>query len=134
MTPTTETRLAPTKEETVRAEIARGESERVPVSRGMLVGLLERRFALSHTEAWRWVDEWCDEHAPATPGYLSNEFGTYWLKIVALANGVIGLAVIGWGVREWGVPRHTAWPWFAMGVLFLGLGGALNYARSFRKA
>ena len=120
-------------EDILQTELDKGRADCSPVSRQMLAKRLERDLGLSHREAWAKVDEWCDESAPAVPAYLGGEFGTYWLKSVAIANVTLGFGVFGWAARE-AQRGHQAWPWFAGGVLLFGVGGVLTYVRSFTRA
>ena len=113
-------------------EVKRSEDARSPVSRQMLVRRLEREAGLSHRDAWAKVDEWCEERAPMVPSYLSGEFGTYWLKVVAIANVALGCGLFYWAVRQW-QSKAVAWPWFCAGVLLFGIGGVLTYVRSLQR-
>lgn len=120
-----------TTEQMIDSAIKKAREELTPISRRMLALMISQKKSLPFKEAMDIVDEYCDEHAPAVPGYVSSEFIIYWLKAVAVFFVLIGLGIVFWGVSVFRV-RGVAWPHFAGGTIVIGL-GALAWVKSLER-
>ncbi|RYG34965.1 hypothetical protein EON81_14085 [bacterium] len=104
----------------ISREIAAARADLRPVSRRSLALVLVAQKHLPFREAMDVVDGWCDEHAPAIPGYVGSEFGIYWLKFLAVAFVIVGLGVAWQGVRMVQTGK-AGWPWWAGATVFVGI-------------
>jgi hypothetical protein len=112
--------------------IAEAREKYTPISRRMIAHKLVSAKNLPYKEAIEIVDAYCDEHESAIPGYISSEFGIYWLKVIAVANVAIGIFFAYWGVRAFQSPRTFAmpyWAWFVITTLFVGF-AVLSWVQS----
>lgn len=109
-------------------EIAKARTEVRPISRLTLTKLLQSTYALHLHDAERYVDEYCDDKAPAVPTFLSTEFGVPYLKIVGIAQVVLAVMVVLFPVV---FPRAdlTLWPAAIIGAA-LAVSGGLCVFRS----
>jgi len=130
MSPSTGSQVAAeTNEEMIAAAIEKAREDLKPISRRMLGLMLNQKRNLPYKEAIEIVDAYCDEKAPYIPGYVSSEFGIYWLKVIAVFNVLIGVTVAYFGVRAYQDPKQIAWPWFCVATIFIGL-AALSWVKS----
>ena len=113
-------------EHTLVTEIAQAREVARPVSRLTLTRLLQSQYSLHPHEAERFVDQYCDDKAPAVPTYLSDEFGVPYLKIIGSVQLVIAA---GFYIFPLIFPRAdlTFWPAMILGTIFAGLGGFCIY-------
>ena len=80
-------------EQTLADEIARARAEVRPISRLTLSRLIQSKHSVNPHDAERFVDTYCDEKAPGVPTYLSSEFGVPYLKVLAIANVIVCVAL-----------------------------------------
>ena len=133
MSSTTDLKVAPCSE-VIERELERARVELRPISRRALREVLVKELGLSAKDAEIAVDGYCEERAPYTPDYLSNEFILPYIKLAGLVFGVIALGLIAWGVELWQQHLQHSWMFFVSGaVLFtlsaIGLLKALRYER-----
>ena len=107
----------------VANEIAIAERDRVPTSRQKLSHLVATEFRLPPAEATTLVDEYCDDKAPGVPYYLKEEFESPFLKVMAVVNSILGIAVIWYGASVWHKGGKTTWPWFLLGAVLVACAG-----------
>jgi hypothetical protein len=112
----------PTVEVIIQAEIAKARANYSPISRRMIALALHDQKQIPYREAFDMVDVYCDEHESAVPGYISSEFGIFYLKVIAVLNVFVGLVLAYFGVRAFQNPRGTmpSWAWFTITTLFIG--------------
>ncbi len=132
MSDTTDLKVAPCSE-VIEREIERARVELRPISRRALRSVLVSELRLSPKDAELAVDEYCEEQAPYTPDYLSNEFILPYIKLAGLVFVIFSLGLIAWGAHLW-EDRRPSWPFFLIGaVLFvlsaIGLLKALRFER-----
>lgn len=123
-------------EEIIQGEVTKAREAYKPISRRMIALALAEKRKIQMKEAMDLVDEYCDEHEPAIPGYISSEFGIYYLKVVAIANVGIGIFLCYLGVQAFKNPRAPGLPsyaWFVLGTLFVGF-AALCWVKSVERA
>lgn len=133
MSSTTDLKVAPCSE-VIERELERARVELRPISRRALREVVIRELGIPHKDAELAVDSYCEERAPYTPDYLSNEFLLPYVKLTGLIFGLIALGLIGYGADLWQKHQPNSWPFFVGGaVLFLlsavGLLKALRYER-----
>ncbi|MHB8638061.1 MAG: hypothetical protein ACYC96_16515 [Fimbriimonadaceae bacterium] len=133
MSSTTDLNVAPCSE-VIERELERARVELRPISRRSLREVLVKELHISPKDAEIAVDSYCEELAPYTPDYLSNEFILPYIKLAGLVFGIIALGLIAWGVDLWEKRLPHSWPFFVVGaVLFflsaVGLLKALRYER-----
>jgi hypothetical protein len=107
----------------IAQEIAIAERDRVPTSRQRLSQLIVAEFKLPPADAADLVDEYCDENAPGVPYYLKEEFENPFLKVMAIFNSILGIAVIWYGSTLWHKGGKTTWPWFVFGAILVACAG-----------
>lgn len=117
--------------ELVNLEIETARKELRPTSRRALALMVRRETGLQFRDAFDLVDSYCNEKHPAIPAYLSSEFVVYWLKAVAVANILIGIAAAWYGGRLHSQDK-LAWPAFCLATVFCGL-GAMSWVKSIEK-
>ena len=122
---------SPTATQVIEREIERARVQLKPISRRSLRERLVHEQKLSPKEAEELVDAYCEERAPYTPDYLSDEFLLPYIKLAGLVFVIISLLTIGYGAHLW-INSERSWPWFVIGaVLFtisgVGLVKALRY-------
>jgi hypothetical protein len=105
----------------VQREIARAEDDRKPISRQMLADIVQEQLGLPHADAFSIVDRYCEDNAPAVPGYLQEEFAIPYLKVIAIINVIVGLGIFWMGVLKW-KQSNPIWPYLTVGTIFCGLG------------
>ena len=132
MAETTDFKVAPCSE-VIEREIEKARVELRPISRRALRSVLVQELGISPKDAELTVDTYCEEQAPYTPDYLSNEFILPYIKLAGLVFVIVSLGLIAWGAHLW-EERRPSWPFFLIGaVLFvlsaIGLMKALRYER-----
>jgi hypothetical protein len=115
----------------IEREVREAEGERRAISRQELAELVHASTGIPTAEAFTMVDRYCDEHAPAVPHYLAEEFAIPWLKGVAVLNIAIAIGFYYWGIKlaRLGQP---GWPYLVAGTIFLGL-SALAWVKSIER-
>jgi len=108
--------------ERIAHEINKAEYDRIPTSRQKLSQLIVAEFKFPPAEAADMVDEYCDEKAPAVPQYLSDEFESPFLKVMAVVNSVLAIASIWYGANRWH-QQKTSWFWFVFGAFLVACAG-----------
>lgn len=114
----------------LEAEIEEARAQMRPISRTTLAHMLHDQHFVSQHDAERFVDRYCDDKAPGVPTFLSNEFGTPYLKVVAVLNVVVAIALLVVGTRFL-KPGAPTWLGMGLGTLFL-FAGVFAWARSLR--
>jgi len=130
---TSDLKVAPCSD-VIERELERARVELRPISRRALREVLVKELHIPPKDAEIAVDSYCEERAPYTPDYLSNEFILPYIKLAGLVFGVIALGLIAWGVELWKQRLPHSWPFFIAGaILFslsaIGLLKALRYER-----
>ncbi|HLK13304.1 MAG TPA: hypothetical protein VKT78_00740 [Fimbriimonadaceae bacterium] len=133
MSSTTDLKVAPCSE-VIERELERARVELRPISRRALREVLIKELRLPAKDAEIAVDSYCEERAPYTPDYLSNEFLLPYIKLAGLVFGIVALGLIAWGADLWERHMPNSWPFFVAGaILFtlsaIGLLKALRYER-----
>jgi|GEM_PF-1755530 len=105
--------------ELIATEIARSEFDRVPTSRQKLGQLVSAKLPIPPAEAYKLVDEYCDEKAPGVPHYLQSEFAGPYLKVLAVVNSFLGIGCAWWAAHSWRLGK-TSWPWFLLCAALVG--------------
>ena len=108
--------------ELIATEIAKADFDRIPTSRQKLGQLVSTKFTIPPSEAYRIVDEYCDEKAPGVPHYLQDEFATPYLKVLAVVNSLLGIGTAWWAAHSWKAGK-TSWPWFLLTAFLVGFAG-----------
>jgi hypothetical protein len=116
----------------IEREIARSERERFPISRQMLADIVHAETGVAASDAWSLVEEYCDERAPAVPGYLQEEFAIPYLKVIAVLNAIAAVAVYWVGVNVYRSTGKPLWPYLCVGTIIMGL-GALSWVKSLER-
>lgn len=101
-------------------EIQQAREENRPISRRELTLKLHQDKHLRPKEAFAVVEQYCDESAPMVPEYLSSEFAAPYLKVLAIVNSILGLAVMGYSATMMNVRGKPWWIWALAGVALLG--------------
>jgi len=133
MSSTSDLKVAPCSE-VIERELERARVELRPISRRALREVLIKELKLQPKDAEVAVDSYCEELAPYTPDFLSNEFLLPYIKLAGLVFGIIALGLIAWGVELWKQHLPHSWPFFVVGALLfllsaIGLLKALRYER-----
>ena len=110
---------AASNDELLAQAIEKARTDLRPISRRMLALMLVQQKGLNFRDASDLVDLYCDEKAPAVPGYVSSEFGLYWLKVLAVAFAGVGLFCAYNGVRFFQTGK-PAWGWFCAVTVLCG--------------
>jgi hypothetical protein len=116
----------------IQQEISNAETERRAISRQTLADLLHLQVGMPHADAARMVDAFCDERAPGVPYYLQEEFAIPYLKVVAVANVLLGIGAFYWGITVFQKTKQTPYTWLCVGTIFIGL-GALAWVKSLER-
>jgi len=116
---------------TLGAEIAAAREEARPISRLTLSRLLNTKHGLHLSEAEKFVDRYCDEKAPAIPTFLSSEFGTPYLKVLAVINIVLAIGFYIVSFTTLNKQNAPIWPWMLLGTIFLGA-SVVSWVQSLR--
>jgi hypothetical protein len=129
---TTDLKVAPCSE-VIERELEKARVELRPISRRALREVLVRELGVTPKDAELTVDTYCEERAPYTPDYLSNEFILPYIKLAGLVFVVVSLGLIGYGAHLWQQNRNS-WPFFLTGAILFVLSGvglmkALRYER-----
>lgn len=137
MSSTTDLKVAPCSE-VIERELERARVELRPISRRALREVVARELRIPPKDAEIAVDSYCEERAPYTPDYLSNEFILPYIKLSGLVLGLVALGLIGYGASLWLNHAAHSWVFFISGaVLFslsaIGLLKALRYERELGK-
>jgi len=119
----------PELEQLLANEIASARSEARPISRLTLTRLLQTKYSLHLHEAEVMVDRYCDEKAPGVPTYLSSEFGTPYLKVLAIINIAVGLGLSIMAAVSQHKGGFAFVPWLLGALLFIG-SAALFWVKS----
>lgn len=133
MSSTTDLKVAPCSE-VIERELERARVELRPISRRALREVVVRELHIPAKDAEIAVDAYCEERAPYTPDYLSNEFLLPYIKLTGLVFCILALGLIAYGVDLWQHHAIHSWMFFVGGaILFLlsaiGLFKALRYER-----
>lgn len=112
-------------------EIDKARAKARPISRVTLSRRLHDEHGLPIKEAEEFVEAFCDEHEPAVPEYLSSEFGTPYLKVIAVINVLIAISFLVMAVRFSGRGQGL-WMGLGLGGLFL-VGAGFAWVNSLRK-
>ena len=91
-----------------------------PTSRRQLAVHLAAKTGMPYKEAFIIVDRFCDEQSLAVPAYLGNEFGIFWLKVVAAFNILIAIGFV-YYAREKHLANQRPWEIWLIATLFGGL-------------
>lgn len=121
-----------TVEEIIVAELERARKAYEPISRRMMAIAVAEHKKITYREAFDLVDAYCDEKEPAVPGYVSSEFGIFYLKVIAVLNVLVGMFLAYFGVKAFQNPRAPGmpyWAWFVLTTLFVGF-AALSWVKS----
>jgi len=108
--------------ELIATEIAKADFDRIPTSRQKLGQLVSSKLTIPPAEAYKIVDEYCDDKAPGVPHYLQDEFNTPWLKILAVFNSIAGIGFLYWAAHSIKIGKPS-WPYFLVAAAFVGLAG-----------
>ena len=108
--------------ELIATEIAKADFDRIPTSRQRLGQQVTAKLGFPPGEAYRLVDEYCDDKAPGVPHYLQDEFATPYLKVLAVVNSILGIVSAYWAAHTWQSGK-TSWPWFITTALLVGFAG-----------
>jgi hypothetical protein len=106
----------------IEREIAKAEFDCRPISRQMLAESVHVQTGLSTADAFALVEQYCEEKAPAVPGYLQEEFAIPYLKVIAVINVIVGIVVFWMGVNAFRTKGAPMWPYLCVGTIFCGLG------------
>lgn len=133
MSSTTDLKVAPCSE-VIERELERARVELRPISRRALREVLVKELKLQPKDAEAAVDSYCEEVAPYTPDYLSNEFILPYIKLAGLVFGIIALGLIAYGADLWQQRQPHSWVFFVIGAVLVllsavGLLKALRYER-----
>ena len=112
-------------------EIAKARSEARPISRLSLIKLLQTQYTMNGHEAEEFVDTYCEEKAPGVPTYLSNEFGVPYLKVLAIFNIVVGIALLIVAAVTMSRAVNGYLIWLGLGLLFVA-GAAFSWVQSIK--
>ncbi len=104
----------------IQKEIAKAEFDCRPISRQMLAERVHTETGLPSADALSIVEQYCEEQAPAVPGYLQEEFAIPYLKVIAVLNVVVGVVVFWLGVNASRTGKPI-WPYLCIGTIFCGL-------------
>ncbi|MEZ0325664.1 MAG: hypothetical protein ACAH95_07140 [Fimbriimonas sp.] len=105
----------------IEREIARAEFDCRPISRQMLAETVHTETGLTTSDALALVEQYCEEKAPAVPGYLQEEFAVPYLKVIAILNVAVGVTIFWFGVNAFR-SKAAVWPYLCVGTIFCGLG------------
>jgi len=115
----------------VASEIRKAREETRPTSRQQLADMVHARTGMPAAEAYSFVDTYCEEFEPGVPGYLQEEFAVPYLKVIAIFNVIIAIALCYYGVKIYRVnPKY--WVYVSGGVVFLGF-AALSWVKSLER-
>ena len=107
----------------IERELVSAETDRRPISRQMLAESVHSETGMPASDAFALVEQYCEEKAPAVPGYLQEEFAIPYLKVIAVLNVIVGIVVFWLGVNAYRSPAKTPmWPYLCIGTIFCGLG------------
>jgi len=108
--------------ELIATEIAKADFDRIPTSRQKLGQLVSSKLTIPPAEAYKIVDEYCDDKAPGVPHYLQEEFAMPYLKVLAVVNSILGIVALWWGAHQWRATKPS-WPWFVVAAVLIGFAG-----------
>ncbi|MDR3689579.1 MAG: hypothetical protein P4L46_09390 [Fimbriimonas sp.] len=108
--------------ELIATEIAKADFDRVPTSRQKLGQLVSVKLLIPPAEAYKIVDEYCDDKAPGVPHYLQEEFAMPYLKVLAVVNSILGIAALWWAAHSMKAGKPS-WPWFIVAAVLVGFSG-----------
>lgn len=116
----------------VSQEIRTARMETRPTSRQELANIVHQRAGMPMSEAFEFVDRYCDEHEPGVPGFLQEEFAIPYLKVLAVINAIIAIVLCYNGVESYKTKQHPWWAITSVGVIFFGL-SALSWVKSLER-
>jgi hypothetical protein len=115
----------------ISTEIHLAREETRPTSRQELAHIVNARTGMPLTDAFEFVDRYCDENEPGVPGYLQEEFAIPYLKVVAVFFAIVAMVLCYNGVSLYRT-AHPWWIWVTIGVLFFGA-AALSWVKSLER-
>jgi hypothetical protein len=103
-----------------------------PTSRQELANIVHERSGMPVSDAFEFVDRYCDEHEPGVPGFLQEEFAIPYLKVLAVFNAIVAIGLCYNGVRAYEAKSPHWWAVVSFGVLFFGF-SALSWVKSLER-
>lgn len=116
----------------IASEILSARLETRPTSRQELANIVNKRTGMPVSDAFEFVDRYCDENEPGVPGFLQEEFAIPYLKLLGVIFALGSLVIVYYAVKAYQAHHPNYWIIACSGVCVFGF-GVLSWVKSLER-